>query len=38
VLPEAKARIALKMFSELESVADVRALFKSQVSSLTDET
>jgi hypothetical protein len=26
VLPEAKARIALKMFSELESVADVRAV------------
>ena len=36
VLPEAKARLALKMISELESAADVRAvttLFKSQVSS-----
>ena len=29
VLPVAKARLALKMVSELESVADVRALFKS---------
>ena len=37
VLPEAKARLALKMISELESAADVGAVtafFKSQVSSV----